>query len=201
MFMGYRDNHHITMPYLSKEGLEMEMLLKALSDEYGYKKLPKEKSVQQRCFYLSKLDSFWKNDEFLKYDIQLTTHNGTVLANGVSSRGYVCGDYGVFLEIENSQIDRKNLMVQPGEEYRLHDVKYKDNVKYYWYTDKENNGIKLYYQQKGVTYADYKAGKWYVSPYEVKIVKVRKKDKDVKVSLKPKHMEKPLVVQNNLFEK
>ena len=199
--MAYRDNHHQTMPYLSKEGLEMEMHLKALSDEYGYRKLPKEKSISQRDFYLSKLDSFWKNDEFMKYDIQLTTHDGTPLAMGVSSRGYVCGDYGVFLEIENSQIKKENLIVQPGEEYRFNDEKYKDRVKYYWYTDKENNGIKMYYQQKGVTYADYKAGKWYVSPYEVKVVKVRKKEMNQKVSLKPRHMEKPLVIQDNLFEK
>ena len=199
--MGYRDNHHITMPYLSKEGLEMETHLKALSDEYGYRKLPKEKSIFQRDFYLSKLDSFWKNDEFMKYDIQLTTHDGTPLAMGVSSRGYVCGDYGVFLEIENSQINKNNLKIQPGEEYRIYDDRFKDKVKYIWYTDKENNGIKMYYQKKGVTYADYKVGRWYVSPYEVNVVKVRKKEKDVKVSLKPRHMEKPLVVQSNLFEK
>ena len=199
--MAYRDNHHIIMPYLSKEGLEMETILKSLSDEYRYKKLPKEKSIEQREFYLSKLDSFWKNDEFSKYDIQLTTHDGTVLANGVSPRGYVCGDYGVFLEIENSQINKNNLKIQPGEEYRIYDDRFKDKVKYIWYTDKENNGIKMYYQKKGVTYADYKVGRWYVSPYEVNVVKVRKKEKDVKVSLKPRHMEKPLVVQSNLFEK
>ena len=46
--MAYRDNHHIIMPYLSKEGLEMETILKSLSDEYRYKKLPKEKSIEQK---------------------------------------------------------------------------------------------------------------------------------------------------------
>ena len=199
--MAYKDDHHNKMPYLSVEGLEMERHLKDLSDEYGYKKLPSEKSASQRVFYLDKLDSFWKNNEFQKYDIQLTTHDGTVLANGVTSRGFVCGDYGVFLEMEDSQVNRKNLKIQPGEEYRIYDNKFKDNIKYQWYTDKEGNGIKMYFQQKGVTYADYKAGKWYVSPYEVNVVKVRKKTKGATISLKPRHMEKSLVVEQNLFEK
>ena len=59
----------------------------------------------------------------------------------------------------------------------------------------------MYFQQKSVTYADYKAGKWYVSPYEVNVVKVRKKTKGATISLKPRHMEKSLVVEQNLFEK
>lgn len=198
--MAYKDDHHTKMPYLSAEGLEMEKHLKALADEYGYKRLPPEKSASQRAFYLDKLDNFWKKDEFRKFDIQLTTHDGTVLATGVTPRGYVCGDYGVFLEMEDSQVDRKNLKVQPGEEYRIRDPKYKDKVKYQWYTDKEGNGIKMYFQQKGVTYADYKAGKWYVSPHEVNVVRVRKKTQQAAVSLKPKHMERPIAVQKDLFE-
>ena len=50
--MAYKDDHHNKMPYLSAEGLEMERHLKDLSDEYGYKKLPSEKSASQRVFYL-----------------------------------------------------------------------------------------------------------------------------------------------------
>ena len=174
--MAYRDEHHTKMPYLSEEGRKMETYLKSLSDKYGYKKLPVAESERQRQYYMQKLDPFWRDGEFLKYDLKLTTYDGTCLATGVTARGFVCGDYGVFLEIDNSQINRNALQIQKGEEYRVHDPQFRDKVKYQWYTDKEGNGIKMYFQQKGVTYADYKAGKWYVSPYEVTVERVRKRN-------------------------
>lgn len=174
--MAYRDEHHNSMPYLSEAGLRMERHLKDLADRHGYRKLSTAESQRQRSYYMSQLDSFWRNGEFLDYEIRLTTHDGTCLATGVSDRGFVCGDYGIFLEIEDGQIVRDSLKVQPGEEYRIRDADFKSKVKYFWFTDRENNGIKMYFQQKGVTYADYKAGKWYVSPYEVRVVKVRRKE-------------------------
>lgn len=165
--MGYRDEHYISMPFLSPEGKIMEEQLKKLADRYGYRKLPKALSMEKRSFYMEKLASFWRDREYRKYQIVITTHGGTVLADGVTPRGFVCGDYGVFLEIDETQIHREALTVQPGEEYRINDPAFKDKVKYEWYTDKEGNGIKMYHQLRGVTYADYKAGMWYVSPYEV----------------------------------
>ena len=199
--MAYRDDHHNNMPFLSKEGLEMERHLKELSDKYGYKKLPTDVSSKQRLFYMEKLPAFWKDEEYEKYEIKLKTHNGSVLATGVSSRGFVCGDYGVFVEIEDSQINRNALKIQPGEEYRVYDPNFVDKVKYQWFTDKDGENIKMYYQQKGVTYADYKPNKWYVSPYEIVVEKVREK-KVEKSRLKPANQhisDRPLVVQGDLF--
>lgn len=177
--MSYKDNHMNDMPYLSKKGLQMERELKILADKYGYKKLPEEISRIQRAHYMEELDDFWKNGTFKTKEIKLTTHDGTVIATGVTDRGYVCGDYGVFLEIDPEQINRDNIKVQPGEEYRIADPKYANHVKYHWYTDNSGNHIKLYYQQKGVTYADYLPGKWYVSPYEVQVEIIREKVSDI----------------------
>ena len=36
-------------------------------------------------------------------------------------------------------------MIAPGEEYRVKDPRYKDNVKYIWLTLKDNSNIKIYY--------------------------------------------------------
>lgn len=175
----YQDNHMNNMPFLSEKGLQMEQHLKALSDQYGYKKLPEELSKSQRAYYMNELDGFWKNGEFINKEIKLTTHDGTILATGVSERGFVCGDYGVFLEIMPDQMVMDNIKVQPGQEYRVNNERYAKNVKYQWFTDKAGDHIKLYFQQKGVTYADYKPGMWYVSPYEVQIELVKEQAREI----------------------
>lgn len=176
--MAYKDSHMNEMPYLSEQGLRMEQELKALSDQYHYRKLPKEVSEAQRMHYMEELDPFWRDGLYRGKEISLTAHDGTVLATGVTDRGFVCGDYGVFLEIDPEQMRMEHVRVAPGQEYRIRDPKYAGNVKYQWYTDTVGDGMKLYFQQKPVTYADYLPGKWYVSPYEVTVEVVREKEKD-----------------------
>lgn len=44
---------------------------------------------------------------------------------------------------------------------------YSERVKYQWFTARDRSDCKLYFQQKGVTYADYKPNKWYISPFEI----------------------------------
>lgn len=91
------------------------------------------------------------------------------ILSGSSSpeRIYVCGDYGIFLEAEEDDIIKENIIVQPGQEFRFNDKRYSENIKYFWYTMKKGKPVKIYFQQKEVTYADYKPGKYYFSPYEV----------------------------------
>ena len=175
---------------------EMEDHLDHLVRRYKYKKLPYEVSVHQRNRYMDDLPSFWKDKEYQKFDIELVTKNGITLAKGVSPRGFVCGDYGVFLEMEDSQVVKENIKVREGEEYRINDPHYAETVKYEWYTDKANTGVKLYHQKRGVTYADYKPGKWYISPYEIKIVKLRKRV----VSLTPAESDDSILLQQELFK-
>ena len=79
----------------------------------------------------------------------------------------VLGQYGAFIEIDDADMVKKNIKMKPGQEYRVKDPKYSNHVKYQWFTTRDKTNCKLYFQQKGVTYADYQAGKWYISPYEV----------------------------------
>ena len=69
-----------------------------------------------------------------------------------------------------------NLKVKEGQEYRIDDKRYSENIKYYWYSPITGNDVKIYYQQKTVEYADYLVGKYYFSPYEVTTIKDIKQD-------------------------
>ena len=40
-------------------------------------------------------------------------------------------------------------------------------MKYVWLTVNDRSGIKIYHQKRGVSYADYKPNKYYVSVHEV----------------------------------
>ena len=54
---------------------------------------------------------------------------------------------------------------EKGEEYRV-DQYWRKKVKYIWYTIPTAD-IKIYWQLRTVSYADYKVKKFYVSPYEI----------------------------------
>lgn len=96
--------------------------------------------------------------------IPLYTIKGTLISNGYDR--VVIGDYGAYIEFNNTQGIKASIKIKKGEEYRLTE-KYRDNVKYFWYTAKDESNIKIYYQRKEVSYADYKVGKLYVAPSEV----------------------------------
>jgi len=93
-------------------------------------------------------------------------NNGILIANGYDR--IVIGDYGAFIEIDPGRMKMDHIIIKPGEEYRILDAHYADHVKYHWYTCRRDQEVKLYYQIKAVTYADYLPGMWYVSPYHVK---------------------------------
>lgn len=128
----------------------------------GYRPLSNQKSKEVREYCLNQLPS-WCN--ITGDNISLFTMNKTMFALGYDR--IVIGDYGAFIEYSFKHIIEEVYKVQEGQEYRFEDAKYKDNVKYYWSTINDFSGIKIYYQQKTVTYADYIPQKFYVSPYEV----------------------------------
>ena len=76
------------------------------------------------------------------------------------------GDYGAFIEFSEDDITEE-FIIQPGQEYRVNDEKYKNKVKYIWLTINDGSNIKIYKQKRKVTYADYKSKKYYVSVHEV----------------------------------
>jgi len=136
-----------------------------LANKYKYKKLNSELSKEVRQLYKDNLPEI--ND--VGSSKKLYSLDGTLIANDYNR--IVIGDYGAFIEFKKEQVVKENIKVKKGQEYRINDPKYNNNVKYYWLTAKDNSNIKIYYQKRTVPYADYKPEMFYVSPYEVKISK------------------------------
>ena len=148
---------------ISKTGKEMLAFQERLAKEYKYKPIGFNLFVGDvRRKYIDNLPE-WCGLSGSRQ--ALYTHNGAKIANGY--KRIVIGDYGAFVEISNADICESELIIKPGEEYRLTDEKFSERVKYIWYTDKSGTGAKFYLQKKTVNYADYRPGMWYVSPYEV----------------------------------
>lgn len=131
---------------------------KVLADKHGYKPLEKKLSERYRQFYEDNIPRFLNLDG----GGALKTRRGTLLCNSYDR--IVIGDYGAFIEYSAPATD---YICQPGQEYRMNDPQYMYRVKYDWLTVNDGSGIKIYKQKHTVTYADYKAGKYYVSVHEV----------------------------------
>lgn len=146
---------------------------KELANIYKYKPLPPLLSFMQRQEYEDNLPDEFRN---YKQNTPIYSKSGILICNKLVSRIYVCGDYGIFLEANREDMVLCNLKVKEGQEYRIHDKRYSENIKYYWYSPITGNDVKIYYQQKTVEYADYLVGKYYFSPYEVTTIKDIKQD-------------------------
>lgn len=149
---------------LSDIGREMLSFQEKLAEEYKYQPIQYNLllgDVRQK--YIDNLP-WWC---LLKgsTECKLYTHSGTQIATGYDR--IVVGDYGAFIEIRPERMLLGNVMIQPGQEYRVLDEQYSRRCKYHWYTARDHSGVKLYYQQRPVSYADYLPGMWYVSVYEV----------------------------------
>ena len=139
------------------------MLQDELALKYKYRKLPIEVAEIARVEYTESLPIQLNVNGDLNFKIY--SKQGTLISNGYNR--IVIGDYGAFIEFNKEQIVRANICIQKGQEYRIYDEKYKNNIKYYWLTAKDNSEIKIYLQQKTVSYADYIPNAFYVSPFEV----------------------------------
>ena len=158
-----------------KNGEKILRLQEELSEEYKYKPLPAELSQIQRDVYKTNLPDIFKPCEnkeekritalFPDLNHPIFSLDGFLLANKADR--IVIGDYGAFIEVADKDMVKENLKVKPGQEYRINEERYAKNVKYHWYIPKEGYETKCYYQQRSVSYADYKPGCWYFSPYEV----------------------------------
>ncbi|MCY9861248.1 hypothetical protein OTK49_01805 [Vibrio coralliirubri] len=135
----------------------------ALVESFNYRKLPKALSEESRKLYAATIPEWCHPDG--NNEIKLATSDGTIIANGYSR--LVVGDYGAFIEYSREQAIKDVVKCKEGEEYRFRDPEFKGKVKYYWYTAKDESGVKIYFQQKKVTYADYKPDMFYVSPFEL----------------------------------
>lgn len=151
------------MLQISEKGKEMLVYQEQLAKDYGYKPIPISLFTGNvRDTFEESLPEWCKNEP---NNIRLYTAGETLLCNGYTR--IVIGDYGAFVEISPEQIEKGNLIIKPGQEYRINDPKYSGNVKYHWLTVDDGSDCKVYFQQKTVGYADYCPGMYYISPYEV----------------------------------
>ena len=128
-------------------------------DNADYKKLNKKKSEYARDLYSKCVNKLQLDPNKPLYSI-----DGQLLANKFDR--IVIGDYGAYIEYDLKDVpEGVTYSLAKGEEYRVQPY-WRNRVKYIWYTDLIGN-IKIYWQLKTVSYADYKVKKFYISPYEV----------------------------------
>ena len=127
--------------------------------KYKYKPLPDEISKKAREWYENNIPNHLDDTKQT-----LFSSNSKVVCRGFTR--IVIGDYGAYVEFSEEQANTNVFTCEEGEEYRISNPRYKDNVKYEWLTI-YGSKIKIYKQKKTVVYADYKPGMYYVSVYEV----------------------------------
>ena len=133
----------------------------ALAKKYRYKKLPEDLSGKYRDFFTENIPNFLFTSGSKD---TLYTLSGSPICSGYDR--IVIGDYGAFIEFSQS-VFSDSFIIKPGQEYRVNDERYSKNVKYIWMTIDDGSQIKIYFQKRKVTYADYRPGKYYVSVHEV----------------------------------
>lgn len=133
-----------------------------LANKYYYQNLPKDLSEKYRKLFLENIPDFLKAEGD---NITLYTLNNSPICSKYNR--IVVGDYGAFIEFEQEDICTP-FCVKDGQEYRINNPNYSKNVKYLWYTINDGSDIKIYYQKRKVSYADYRRGKFYISVHEVK---------------------------------
>jgi len=90
------------------------------------------------------------------------TESGSTLAIGYER--IVIGKRGPYIEFTKTQIDISAIFIPEKTRYRL-----TSRLVYYneWRSNKDN--VKIYEQKKTVSYADYKIGLWYISPFDLRV--------------------------------
>ena len=139
---------------------KINLLIANLVERNKYKPLPPQLSEDVRKAYKQALyhEQIMRPEELI---LRIPTGENLCSVDRV-----VIGDYGAYYEISKNNIERKLIENTRGQEYRFKDPKYKDKVKYLWLNPKGFPDIKIYYQLKTVSYADYKIGKLYISCFD-----------------------------------
>ena len=82
--------------------------------------------------------------------------------------GYNCiviGQRGPYIEFNDNMINQDNINLPQDQEWRLNSTK----AYYVEFRTADKSNVKIYYQLKEVNYADYKVGKFYISPFDLYI--------------------------------
>lgn len=87
-----------------------------------------------------------------------TTKSGQEIAIGYNR--IVIGERGPYIEFDDIIVD--NSIIPPDQKWRLY-----SDVAYYVERRTTSDNIKIYHQRLTVNYADYKIGKYYISPFDL----------------------------------
>ncbi|GAH10872.1 unnamed protein product [marine sediment metagenome] len=94
--------------------------------------------------------------------VNFYSKEGLLLATGYTR--VVIGGRGPYIEFDSSHVVREAIHVP---KHALH--KLQSTLTYYHeYRSNDKCFVKLYYQQMGVSYADYQEEMWYISPSDLK---------------------------------
>ena len=89
-----------------------------------------------------------------------TTQSGLPIATGFSR--LVIGDRGPYLEFDKEHLVASNLFMPDGQRWRIQSCA--AGRAYYLEYRTVRDYVKIYYQRRTVTYADYRVHKFYISP-------------------------------------
>ena len=140
-------------------------MIETFKSMYGSKRLPDEMRNMAHNIYKEALPINVRQGD---YDFRLYDKEGTLIAYKFDR--VVIGDFGVYYEFNANEIAKENIKVMESEAYRLNES-YKDYIKNYVYTAKDDSNIRINFQLKEVKHIDYTLRKFYVSAFDVKIKK------------------------------
>jgi len=87
-------------------------------------------------------------------ELPIFTKNGIPVAD--SFVRIVHGGRGAYVEFDS--LYKQHLHIPEKEKWRV------NSTRAYYIEYRTYDGVKVYYQKKPVDYADYKIGRWYISP-------------------------------------
>jgi len=96
---------------------------------------------------------------------KLYSANGLLLLRGYTR--VVIGDRGPYIEATLDNINPLNVRIPKNQEWRVKDEEWMDKVFYAEYRSQCDSYVKIYWQMKTVSYADYKIGHFYISPSDL----------------------------------
>lgn len=122
-----------------------------LAEQYKYKKLPPMLSEEMRVKYKGAIPrNFCIEGE---NQCEILSKEGTLVATGYER--IVIGDYGAFLEMSREQMVKSNVKCKKGQEYRYKDGRFRERVKYFWYTAKDSSDVNYPQDKHGGLYLIY----------------------------------------------
>lgn len=106
----------------------------------------------------------------MKLDVKIK-ENGNKISLFTATKTKVCNSYsrvvygsrGPYVEFDRDCIIHENLFIPKKQLYRLMDLR----VYYVEFRTNDLSDVKVYYQLKTVSYADYKIGYFYISPLDL----------------------------------